>query len=451
MTMNAKQRIRVLIIDDEESIRDACHQILTRRGYQVDSTGAAREGLTLAQNDVYDVILLDIRMPEMDGMQLLRKLKESEASGRVIIITGFGTIQLAVEAMRYGACNVLTKPFSADEVSEAVRTALDSEGTLAPEKDIPLLVGESEYMKDLRETIRRVAPTDSIVLITGESGTGKELVARAIRDFSRRRRKPFVTVDCSALVENLMESELFGHVKGAFSGAGESREGRFQMANGGTLFLDEIANITLTVQAKLLRAIQEQEVPRVGSSRPEKVDVRIIAATNRDIREEMEQGKFREDLFYRLSVIPLHIKPLREHGEDILPLAHHYLGFYRDKYRSNVRSFSEEAAASLLSCRWPGNVREVKNTMERLCVLCENETVTLSDLLYLGQSMVTRVPMVDSLSGIMTLVDVEKNHIEKALFHFNFQMGKTARFLGIDRKTLRMKIRAYGIKTEEPS
>jgi two-component system, NtrC family, response regulator HydG len=450
-TMTTKQRIRVLIIDDEESIRDACHQILTRRGYQVDTAGTAREGLALAQKDVYDVILLDIRMPEMDGMQLLRTLKEREVSGRVIIITGFGTIQLAVEVMRYGACNVLTKPFSADELSDAVHTALDSEGVPAPEKDIPLLVGESEYMKDLRETIRRIAPTDSIVLITGESGTGKELVARAIRDFSRRRRKPFVTVDCSALVENLMESELFGHVKGAFSGAGASREGRFQMAHGGTLFLDEISNITLTVQAKLLRAIQEQEVPRVGSSRPEKVDVRIIAATNRDIREEVEQGKFREDLYYRLSVIPLHIKPLREHGEDILPLAHHYLGFYRDKYRSIARSFSEEAAASLLSCRWPGNVRELKNTMERLCVLCEHETVTLSDLLYLGQSMVTRVPMVDSHSGIMTLVDVEKNHIEKALFHFHFQMGKTARFLGIDRKTLRMKIRAYGIKTEEPS
>ncbi len=303
-------------------------------------------------------------------------------------------------------------------------------------------------MRKLKDTIRRVAYTDSTVLITGESGTGKELVARAIQRLSGRSDKPFVPVDCSSLVENLMESELFGHIKGAFSGATGSREGRFQMADEGTLFLDEISNISLGTQAKLLRVIQEQQVPRVGSSKADTVDVRLIAATNKDLRTQMASGKFREDLFYRISVVPIEIQPLRGHPSDIIPIAQHYLDLYTKRHKGKGRRFSKEAERSLMSYTWPGNVREVKNTMERLSVLCDSETIDLSDILYYGQDMDSKTPVANSHTGRVTLVDVEKEHIKRALSHFDFRIGKTAEFLGIDRKTLRTKIKNYGIDTD---
>jgi two-component system response regulator HydG len=388
-------------------------------------------------------------MPGMDGLEILKKIKvEKNISAKVIIITGYGSIPLAVEAMRNGAFNFLTKPYSASDLREAVEDALTQCDTGVAEKGLSVLIGNSDYMKELKESIRRIAQTDSTVLITGESGTGKELVAHTIHNLSKRCDQSFIPVDCSSLVENLMESELFGHVKGAFSGATESREGRFQIADKGTLFLDEISNINLNIQAKLLRVIQEQEVPRVGRSLPEKVDVRLIAATNRDIRAEIDTGRFREDLFYRISVVPLNIKPLREHKSDILLIAQHYLDIFIEKYESKVRRFSEEAIKSLISYKWPGNVRELKNTIERLCVLCDHEVVDMSDIFYYGQNDQAKAPVVDSSTGRVTLIDVEKEHIEKALHHFHFQINKTAKFLGIDRKTLRIKMRNYGIKIE---
>jgi len=446
----AEKDIRILVVDDEEAIRDGCRQVLTREGYQVEDTGDALCGLEMALTDKYAVVLLDIRMPKMSGLDILKKLKHVNAiSASVIIITGFGTIQLAVEAMRYGAVDVLTKPFASDELKGAVRNVLGKEEEPSSEENFSSLIGNSDYMRDLKETIRRIAKTDSTVLITGESGTGKELVALTLHELSKRHEKPFIPVDCSSLVESLMESELFGHVKGAYSGASERREGRFQVADRGTLFLDEISNISGVVQAKLLRVIQEQEIPRVGSSKPEKVDVRLIAATNKDLREEVESGRFREDLFYRISVVPIHIMPLRDHKGDILPIAEYYLHLFREKYGSSVRCFSEEARKSLMSYSWPGNVRELKNTIERLCVLSDSEVVNLSDILYYGQNKSAKAPVVDSFSGKITLVDVEKEHIEKALRHFHYQISKTAKFLGIDRKTLRMKIRNYGIEIEK--
>jgi two-component system response regulator HydG len=446
----AEKDIRILIVDDEESIRDGCRQVLTRQGYSVEDTGDAHCGLDMALTDTYTVILLDIRMPKMNGLDILKKLKHvNEISASVIIVTGFGTIQLAVEAMRYGAVDVLTKPFSSDELKGAVEAALGKKEESFSEENFSSLIGSSDYMRDLKETIRRIAKTDSTVLITGESGTGKELVALILHELSKRNDKPFVPVDCSSLVESLMESELFGHVKGAYSGASERREGRFQIADKGTLFLDEISNISGAVQAKLLRVIQEQEVPRVGSSKPEKVDVRLIAATNKDLRAEVESGAFREDLFYRISVVPIHITPLRDHKGDIFPIAEYYLQLFREKHGGSVRCFSDEARKSLISYNWPGNVRELKNTIERLCVLSDSEVVNLSDILYYGQNQGAKAPVVDSFSGKITLVDVEKEHIEKALHHFNYQISKTAKFLGIDRKTLRMKIRNYGIDIEK--
>ena len=445
----AKKSRKILIIDDEEAIRDGCQQILTRKGYHVESAGEAVRGMEMALKDTYDLILLDIKMPKMSGLEILKKLKnENNISAKVIIVTGYGTIPLAVEAILQGACNFLTKPYSAAELRDAVSSALTSDEYCDNAKELSMLIGSSEYMKELKESIKRIAQTESTVLITGMSGTGKELVARTIHQLSRRADRPFIPVDCSSLAESLMESELFGHVKGAFSGATESREGRFQMADTGTLFLDEISNISLNIQAKLLRVIQEQEVPRVGKSSLEKVDVRLIAATNRDLHTEIATGKFREDLFYRLSVVPLDIKPLKEHKADILPIAEHYLDFFQSKHKSKVRRLSEEAKKSLLSYKWPGNVRELKNTIERLCVLSDNEIVNLSDIFYYGQGEGAKAPVINSSSGRATLIDVEKEHIEKALKHFHFQMNKTAKFLGIDRKTLRIKMRNYNIKIE---
>ncbi len=443
-----KKKKRILIIDDDEAIQDGCRQVLSRKGYEVECAGEPHQGLEAALTDLFDVILLDVKMPGMSGMEILKKLKqEKNISGRVVMITGFGSIPLAVEAMRAGAFNFLTKPYSAGELHAAVESAVKQEEPHA-DNHVSALIGNSDYMKELKESIRKIANTDSTVLINGESGTGKELVARTIHAWSRRADKPFITVDCSSLVETLMESELFGHVKGAYSGSMESREGRFQMADTGTLFLDEVSNISMIVQAKLLRVIQEQEVPKVGKSTPEKVDVRLIAATNKDIRSEITVGRFRNDLFYRLSVVPIQIKPLREHKTDILPIAQHYLDYFSAKCDSKVRRFSEEAKKSLMSYQWPGNIRELKNTIERLCIFCENEIVNLSDIFYYGQSEKVKTPVLDA-TGQMRLIDVEREHIEKALRYFHFQINKTAKFLGIDRKTLRIKMRNYGIQTDE--
>ncbi len=447
----AKKNIRILIIDDEESIRDGCQQILTRQGYEPTATADGATGLELALSGSFAVIILDLRMPKIEGLEILRILKnEHPVASKVIVITGYGTIPLAVEAMRLGAHNFITKPFSAGELKLAVKDCLSEKSEERPVGDtLSMIIGTSDYVKELKDTIQRVAKTDSTVLITGESGTGKELVARTIHGLSTRSDKPFVPVDCSSLAHNLMESELFGHIKGAFSGATENRDGRFQTADKGTLFLDEISNIDLDVQAKLLRVIQEQEVPRVGSSTPEKIDVRLVTATNRDLRVEVQNGTFREDLFYRISVVPIHIRPLREHRSDITPIAHHYFDIFRSRHASRAQSLSPDAVKSLTSYGWPGNIRELKNTIERLCVLCEHEEVTLSDILYYGQDTHAKAPVVDPFSGKMTLVEVEKEHIEKALHHFNSQINKTARFLGIDRKTLRTKIRNYGIEIKD--
>lgn len=446
-----EQAGKVLIVDDEESIRDGCRQVLSQIGYAIDDTADAAQALEMTLRDAYDLILLDVKLPRISGLEILKQIKtDSAISPKVIIITGYGTIEMAVEAMREGASDFLAKPFSPAELRKAVTGALKASNRQLKKGDsLPDLIGDSDYMRKLKDTIKRVAYTDSTVLITGESGTGKELVAQAIQKLSVRTDKPFVPVDCSSLVENLMESELFGHLKGAFSGATQSREGRFQMADGGTLFLDEISNISLGTQAKLLRVIQEGEVPRVGGSGVDRVDVRLIAATNKDLRTLVASGDFREDLFYRISVVPIEIRPLREHPADIIPIAQHYLDFFTREHHGRGRQFSKEARQSLISYTWPGNVREVMNTMERLSVLTDSETIGLSDILYYGQETDARAPVGDIETGRMTLVDVEKEHIARALKHFHFQIGKTAAFLGIDRKTLRTKIKNYGIDTGE--
>jgi len=307
-----------------------------------------------------------------------------------------------------------------------------------------VIVGQSESMKKVEELVRKVGPTDTTVLISGESGTGKELVARAIHRHSRRRDKPFVAVDCGSLVENLFESELFGHVKGSFTGATATKYGRFELANGGTLFFDEIGNISINIQTKLLRVLQEREITKVGSSQVIKVDVRIVAATNKDLQKAVKAGTFREDIFYRLSVVPISLPPLRERRDDIPLLANHFLRKYNRKRRKNIRAISDRAMKALVEYDWPGNVRELENAIERAVVLSENDVVKPSDLLYYGLTVET--PSASDTGEAKRLIDVEKEHIAKALKMFNGHRGRTAEWLGIDRKTLRSKLRRYGIE-----
>ena len=423
----AKKAPCILIIDDEESIRDGCSQILSRLGYEVTSTADGISGLEMALSGSFNVILLDIRMPRIEGLEIIKILKrERPVQTRINVITGYGTIQLAVEAMRLGASNFLTKPFEASELKSAVQECLsDDPEECRPMDVLSTIIGVSDYIAELKDTIRRVAKTDSTVLITGESGTGKELVARTIHGLSMRSSRQFVPVDCSSLVKNLMESELFGHTRGAFSGATESRDGRFQLADKGTLFLDEISNLSGSA-AKLLRVIQEQEVPR-WEARPEKpLDVRSYA-TNRDLRAEVAACSFREDLVYRISVVPIHIRPLREHRSDIPALAQHYFEIFRARHNSRAQVLSPEVMKSLSSYSWPGNIRELRNTIERLCVLCQHEEVTLSDILYYGRVTDAKAPVVDPFSGKMTLVDVERSTSKKAL-HTSTTDKKTAKF-----------------------
>jgi len=299
-------------------------------------------------------------------------------------------------------------------------------------------------MKKVEELVQKVGPTDTTVLISGESGTGKELVAKAIHHHSSRRDKPFVAVDCGSLVENLFESELFGHVKGSFTGATATKYGRFELANGGTLFFDEIGNVSINIQTKLLRVLQEREITKVGGSQVIKVDVRIVAATNKDLQKAVKAGTFREDLFYRLSVVPITLPPLRERRDDIPLLANHFLRKYNKKRGKNIRAISDRAMKALVEYDWPGNVRELENAIERAVVLTENDVVRPSDLLYYGLSVET--PSRLGAGEAKRLVDVEKEHIAKTLKMFKEHKGKTAEWLGIDRKTLRSKLRTYGIE-----
>lgn len=443
----------ILVIDDDEVMRDSCRKILCKMGCLVEVAENGLRGLDVLRAQSFDVIILDLKMPGLDGMEVLRIIKEESPQTEVVVITGYATVESAVEAMKLGAYDFIPKPFTPDALRLVTDRALEKrqlaleniflrqelETVLGPDA----IVGESEVMLKVAELVKRVGPTDSTVLIYGESGTGKELVARAIHRHSDRRKRPFVTVDCGGLVENLFESELFGHVKGSFTGAIATKHGRFELANGGTLFFDEIGNIGSGVQGKLLRAIQEREITKVGSSQVIKVDVRIIAATNKDLSEEIEEGTFREDLFYRLSVVPIKLPPLRERREDIPSLADHFLKKYSQKLRKEAQRISGGAMKALVSYDWPGNVRELENAIERAVVLTQGKVIQSSDLYYYGL-MADSSPGPDSDTK-ERLVDIEKEHILKMVRRCHGHRGEAARLLGIDRKTLRAKMRKYGI------
>jgi two-component system response regulator HydG len=442
----------ILVIDDDKAMRDACFQILSRQGYRVELAASAKQGLTLLERLSFDAILLDLVMPDMDGLEALKKIRALDPDIEVIIITGYGTIQSAVESIKAGAFHFLSKPFVPDDLRNLVSRALEKRRLdlenlylrqeLKTKDERNVLVYESEAMARIVDMISRVAPTDSTVLITGESGTGKGLVARKIHQLSQRSRRPFITVDCGTLVETLFESELFGHVKGSFTGADANKVGKFELAQNGTLFFDEISNISLEVQAKLLRAVEERKISKVGSHRVITVDVRIIAATNKDLSKAIKDGTFREDLFYRLNVVLIQMPPLRERKRDIPLLVQHFLEKYNARLRRDIRGISPDALELMVVHDWPGNVRELENTMERLVVLSPGPYLEPADLVFAGTIL---TPGSESAAGV-SLRDLERDHIIQTLQRFDGHKSETARALGIDRKTLREKLKRYNIE-----
>ncbi len=450
-----KETPRVLIIDDDPAILDSCGQVLRREGYVVQEAKEGKGGLALFNAESFHLVLLDLKLPGMDGLEVLRRIKDISPETAVVIITGYASIESAVEAVKRGAFDYVSKPFTPEELRVAARRALDGRKMLImnlalrreleSKGEFDLVVGKSRAMACVLDIVRQVSPAESTVLITGASGTGKELIAREIHRHSLRRNAPFVVVDCGALVETLFESELFGHVKGSFTGAHETKHGRFEVADGGTIFLDEISNIGLNIQAKLLRVIQEREVTRIGSSRPIKVDVRILAATNEKLEDLVRKEKFREDLFYRLSVVPIHLPPLKERREDIPLLVEHFLQKYNKRAKKNVTSVTSRAVQALQDYDWPGNIRELENTVERAVVLSKTDVIELEDLMYHGISAGTQ--SLGPVGGrFRTLEEVEKEYIRTVLRAQYGNKSRAAEILGIDRKTLWAKIKKYSLE-----
>lgn len=448
------ERANVLIIDDEEAICDSMSQVLHKEGYAVRVTTEGKEALRLYDNEAFEVVFLDLKLPGIRGMDILSRIKEASPETQVIIITGYASIESAVEAMKRGAFDYMAKPFTAEEVRVVTKRALESRrliyeniylrGELEAKTEFDLVVGTSKAMREVLDIVRRVSPTESTVLITGESGTGKEIIAREVHSHSLRKDAPFVVVDCGALVETLFESELFGHVKGSFTGAYETKHGRFEVANGGTIFFDEVSNIGMSIQAKLLRVIQEREISRIGSSKQIKVDVRILAATNENLVEAVRKGKFREDLFYRLSVVPIQLPPLRERKDDIPLLVEHFLKKYSRKAKKTVASISPQAIKALAQYDWPGNIRELENTIERAVVLAKRDGIEIEDLMYHGISAGSTL-LSPTDGEYRTLEEMEKEYIKAVLLAHHGNRSQTADILGIDRKTLWAKIKKYKI------
>lgn len=371
---------KILIIDDERSIRNSLREILEYEGYEVKDASDGVEGFKIASEEKFDIILSDIKMPKMDGLELLEKLKESGVDSQIIMISGHGTIETAVEAIRNGAFDFIAKPLDLNRVLITLKNALTNstlvkETTILKKKVLRSneIVGESDAINNIKSLIEKVAPTDARVLITGENGTGKELVARMIHDLSPRNVKPIVEVNCAAIPSELIESELFGHEKGAFTSAIKQRIGKFEQAHEGTLFLDEIGDMSPSTQAKVLRALQENKITRVGGEKEISVNVRVIAATNKNLTEEIEKGNFREDLYHRLSVILIKVPTLNERATDIPLIAVHFMKSICAEHRIQVKTFSKDALAALKAIKWTGNIRELRNVVERLIILCGNE------------------------------------------------------------------------------
>jgi two-component system response regulator HydG len=441
--------LKILVIDDDRAIIQSCQRVLKRDGHELESADNGTVGLNLFAGSAYDLVLLDLRMPDIDGMSLLRQIREQDPRTEVLIMSGHGTVEAAVKAVKLGAFDFLSKPFTSSELRRAVdkaREHLDHEleRTYLREEMKRNLPGDivfgSDVMDRVLETLTRVAATDTTVLLTGESGTGKGLMARRVHEISRRNKYPFVAVDCSTLVPTLFESELFGHVKGAYTGADSDQIGKFELSSGGTLFFDEVSNISLDIQAKLLKAVEERAIYKVGSNRLIRVDTRLVAATNKDLAEAVKLGNFREDLFYRLNVMPVQLPALRERPEDIPLLCEHFLDRFRRLATVGLRGFSDGALKLLSSHVWPGNVRELENVVQRLVILATGPIIGQDEVL-------TAIPGLSEpqQTGIKSLSELEKRHIAKTLQRLNGHRTQTAKALGIDRKTLLHKIKRYDL------
>ncbi len=451
----------ILIVDDEASIRQSLEGILQDEGFRTSFAATGEDCLNNIQEEDPDLVLLDIWMPGIDGLETLKRIKQMRPGQLVIMMSGHGTIETAVKATRLGAYDFIEKPLSLEKVLLSIQNGMKigelvAENTALKEKinqDFQM-IGASPAVERLKQQIKMAAPSSGWVLITGENGTGKELVARAIHKQSTRSEKPFIEVNCAAIPEELIESELFGHEKGAFTGATAARKGKFDLANTGTLFLDEIGDMSLKTQAKILRILQEHKFERVGGNRTIEVDVRVIAATNKNLLEEIKQGNFREDLYFRLNVLPFVVPPLRDRKEDIPRLCKHFLHYFCGKESREIKTISKDAMQALISYRWPGNVRELKNLIERLVIMTPEQEIQLADIpqeIY-QQKEETSLPLdqgehlPDSYRDAKELF--EKQFLLEKLRKNNWNVSRTAEEIGLERSNLHRKIKSYGIEAD---
>lgn len=451
------EKSRILVVDDESLIRDFLKEMLIRIDCDVDLAENGSSALEKIQNDEYDLIVTDIRMPDISGMEVLKEAKKIQPDTEVIMITAYGTIENAVEAMKIGAYNYIEKDSSPDHIELIINKALEHHrlqqenrylrSTINGMFGYDNIVGKSAKMQKIFETLRTVAITDATVFIQGPSGTGKELIAHAIHYNSTRKDKPFIKTNCAALPEGIMESELFGHEKGAFTGAVRTRKGRFEAAHGGTMLLDEVSEMSQALQAKLLRVLQEREFEKVGDVETIKVDVRIIATTNRDIWEEIKKGAFREDLFYRLNVVPIHVPPLRERKRDIPLLVNHFIQKFNKEHHREVERVTEETMDFLMRLDWPGNVRELENRIERAVIMSKDKILQVQNFLF-DEDGFDELPEIEAEDQILTLREMEKKLILRTLRQNDFNRTKTAELLAISVRTLRNKLNEYKEKNE---
>ena len=462
-------KARILVVDDEEIVVRSCMRALEDPEFQVDAARSGAEALGKIDAAPYDVVLLDIKMPEMDGTVVLQRVKESHPDLEVVMVTGLSQIETAVRSMKLGAFDYLSKPFDPEELKLVVRRALERRRLLQENVDLKRqvesryrfenIIGASPRMQEVFRLVARAAPTNTSVLLTGESGTGKERVARAIFHNSLRKDGPFVAVDCTSLSENLLESELFGHVKGAFTGAVANKRGLFEVADGGTLFLDEIGNIPLAIQAKLLRVLQEKEFKAVGDTRTQKTDVRLIAATNKDLKAMVAEGTFRDDLYYRINIFPIHIPPLRERREDIPALAFHFLKTFSAELGKKVNELSDDAMNVLLNHAWPGNVRELENTIQRAVILASDKVIRkahLQSIIDAGATQDAQAPRTsDELKRVKkaarekSVERIEQAFVLEALRRNSWNVTRSAEETGMQRANFQALMKKHGIRLRD--
>jgi DNA-binding NtrC family response regulator len=442
--------IKVLVVDDEEPFRRLLKKELSRKGYDVEVAQDGKTALDILREKAFDVILLDLVMPGVDGLSLMTKLKGDPASPAIIVLTGKATVETAVEAMKNGAFDYLTKPYKLEELvvvvdrayeyaRMSVKTSLLQQELVRQEAAPAEFICKSRQLQEILAVIKKIAPTDSPVLIEGESGTGKELIANTIWRYSRRQAMPFIALNCSAISETLIESEIFGHEKGAFTNAYQTKHGIVEVADKGTLFLDEIGEMPAALQPKLLRFLDSGEFRRVGGTRAMGVDVRVVAATNRDLTGLIREGKFREDLFYRLNVISIKIPPLRERRDDIPELSQYFLAKYNRKLMKAVAGFAPEVMETLIRYPWPGNARELENVIERAVILCDSDRLGMKDI-----AIAAPAASPEAFTAL-SLEDMEREYIIRVLKESGYNQSKASQVLGIDRKTLYLKLKRYGL------